>query len=135
MLKSFEMDWCYVQTLFRILVINKVIWSVEFIDETTLCHSTEKPELNVPIASIHPAAGHNAQVPVAGGSDTQALEDIEAAIAVASHQLGLLPAVAFQSRVAQLAQLMDTHQTVSIKYRSNLPASNQLFLYLGGCAP
>lgn len=61
--------------------------------------------------STHPA-GHNAQVPAIGGNDKQALDEIEAAIAVASHDLGLLPAVTFQSRVAQLAQLMDTHQTV-----------------------
>ena len=43
----------------------------------------------------------------------QTLEDIHDAIAVATGDLGLLPGVAFQARVAQLAQLNSAHQTVS----------------------
>lgn len=43
----------------------------------------------------------------------QTLEDIQDAIAVATGDLGLLPGVAFQARVAQLAQLNAAHQTVS----------------------
>jgi len=43
----------------------------------------------------------------------QVLEDIQDAIAVATGDLGLLPGVAFQARVAQLAQLNAAHQTVS----------------------
>ena len=43
----------------------------------------------------------------------QILEDIQDAIAVATGDLGLLPGVAFQARVAQLAQLNSAHQTVS----------------------
>ena len=43
----------------------------------------------------------------------QILEDIQDAIAVATGDLGLLPGVAFQARVAQLAHLNSAHQTVS----------------------
>ena len=45
----------------------------------------------------------------------QTLEDIQDAIAVATGDLGLLPGVAFQARVAQLAQLNAAHQTVSVE--------------------
>ena len=45
----------------------------------------------------------------------QVLEDMHDAIAVATGDLGLLPGVAFQGRVAQLAQLNAAHQTVKIQ--------------------
>ena len=45
----------------------------------------------------------------------QVLEDMHDAIAVATGDLGLLPGVAFQGRVAQLAQLNAAHQTVFIQ--------------------
>ena len=41
------------------------------------------------------------------------LEDIQAAIAVATCKLGLQPGCTFQSRVFQLAQLVGTHKVVS----------------------
>ncbi|XP_052258855.1 uncharacterized protein LOC127863384 isoform X2 [Dreissena polymorpha] len=44
----------------------------------------------------------------------QILEDIQDAIAVATGDLGLLPGVAFQARVAQLAQLNSAHQTIFV---------------------
>ncbi|XP_053409232.1 uncharacterized protein LOC123561373 isoform X4 [Mercenaria mercenaria] len=44
----------------------------------------------------------------------QTLEDIQDAIAVATGDLGLLPGVAFQARVAQLAQLNAAHQTIFV---------------------
>ena len=48
----------------------------------------------------------------------QVLEDMQDAIAVATGDLGLLPGVAFQGRVAQLAQLNAAHQTVSIMIKN-----------------
>ena len=51
-----------------------------------------------------------------GSGEQQPLEDVQSAIAVATNELGLLPGVAFQARVSQLAQLTDTHQTVSWLY-------------------
>ncbi|XP_064650622.1 uncharacterized protein LOC135502065 isoform X3 [Lineus longissimus] len=44
----------------------------------------------------------------------QELENIEDAIALATHDLGLLPGAAFQSRVAQLSQLNVAHQTILV---------------------
>lgn len=43
----------------------------------------------------------------------EALEDIEDSIAVATGNLGLLPGVAFQARVLQLAHLSNAHRAVS----------------------
>ena len=53
---------------------------------------------------------------IVGGTegDTHKLEKIEDAIAVATSSVGLMPGVAFQTRVAQLAQLNLTHKTVSL---------------------
>ena len=42
------------------------------------------------------------------------LDDIEDAIAVATTNLGLMPGVAFQARVLQLAHLNVAHKTVRV---------------------
>lgn len=42
----------------------------------------------------------------------EAMEDVQDAIAVATANLGLLPGVAFQARVLQLAHLSNVHQSV-----------------------
>ncbi len=44
--------------------------------------------------------------------EKQVLEEMEDAIAVATTNLGLVPGVAFQARVMQLAQLSTAHKTV-----------------------
>ena len=72
-------------------------------------------ELNTPV--VNPNPGGNTQTFMPDGSgEQQPLEDVQSAIAVATNELGLLPGVAFQARVSQLAQLTDTHQTVSWLY-------------------
>ena len=43
----------------------------------------------------------------------EALDSIDDAIAVATSSLGLLPGVAFQARVLQLAHLSNAHKSVS----------------------
>lgn len=43
----------------------------------------------------------------------EALDNIDDAIAVATSSLGLLPGVAFQARVLQLAHLSNAHKSVS----------------------
>ncbi|XP_022099208.1 dynein beta chain, ciliary-like [Acanthaster planci] len=70
--------------------------------------------LNTPVVSTHPASTTAQLVSPAGGQDKQPLDDIHSAIAVATSELGLLPGTAFQARVAQLAQLTDSHQTVIV---------------------
>ncbi len=49
-----------------------------------------------------------------GDDEKQVLEEMEDAIAVATTNLGLVPGVAFQARVMQLAQLSTAHKTVGI---------------------
>ena len=41
------------------------------------------------------------------------IDDIDDAIAVATGNIGMMPGVAFQARVSQLAQLNTAHRTVS----------------------
>ena len=67
--------------------------------------------LNTPVVQIV-SAMDNELIP--GISDEKfALRDIDDAIAVATSDLGLMPGVAFQGRVSQLAQLNIVHKTVS----------------------
>ncbi|XP_033641711.1 dynein beta chain, flagellar outer arm-like [Asterias rubens] len=73
-----------------------------------------KLSLNTPVVSTHPASTVTQILSPTGGQEKQPLDDIHAAIAVATSELGLLPGTAFQARVAQLAQLTDSHQTVII---------------------
>ena len=67
--------------------------------------------LNTPVVNTHPAGNTQTFIPN-GSGEHQPIDDIQSAIAVATSELGLLPGVAFQARVSQLAQLTDTHQTV-----------------------
>ena len=68
--------------------------------------------LNTPVVSaVPPGKSTQNYLPTAGG-EKQPLEDMNSAIAVATHELGLLPGSSFQARIAQLALLMNTHQTV-----------------------
>lgn len=64
--------------------------------------------LNTPVVPLAHAAGSRFMV----DGQRQVLEDMHDAIAVATGDLGLLPGVAFQGRVAQLANLNAAHQTV-----------------------
>ena len=64
------------------------------------------------MVSTHPASTAAQLISPLGGHDKQPLDNVHSAIAVATSELGLLPGRAFQARVAQLAQLTDTHQTV-----------------------
>ncbi|XP_069115919.1 uncharacterized protein [Argopecten irradians] len=69
--------------------------------------------LNTPVVTM----AHSAQrfQPVTDpNAPNQVLEDMHDAIAVATGELGLLPGVAFQSRVAQLSQLNAAHQAVFV---------------------
>ncbi|XP_071959570.1 uncharacterized protein [Antedon mediterranea] len=68
-------------------------------------------EFNTAVVSLQ---SDGKQVPNVSSQETQPLDNLDAAIAVATHSLGLLPGTAFQARVAQLAQLMETHQTVAV---------------------
>ena len=67
--------------------------------------------LNTPVVPLAHGAGSRFMV----DGQRQVLEDMHDAIAVATGDLGLLPGVAFQGRVAQLAQLNAAHQTVNIQ--------------------
>lgn len=69
---------------------------------------TDSINLNTPVVPLAHAAGSRFMV----DGQRQVLEDMHDAIAVATGDLGLLPGVAFQGRVAQLANLNAAHQTV-----------------------
>nr|XP_022320176.1 dynein beta chain, flagellar outer arm-like isoform X6 [Crassostrea virginica] len=66
--------------------------------------------LNTPVVPLAHGAGSRFMV----DGQRQVLEDMHDAIAVATGDLGLLPGVAFQGRVAQLAQLNAAHQTIFV---------------------
>ncbi|XP_033103095.1 dynein heavy chain 9, axonemal-like [Anneissia japonica] len=71
-------------------------------------------ELNTAVVNIQPDYQVNQVLSGVNSQDTQPLDNLDSAIAVGTQRLGLLPGRAFQARVAQLAQLMETHQTVAV---------------------
>ncbi|KAL3885754.1 hypothetical protein ACJMK2_025795 [Sinanodonta woodiana] len=73
----------------------------------------ESINLNTPVVTLAHATADRF-LPVNDPSQKQVLEDIQDAIAVATSDLGLLPGVNFQARVAQLAQLNAAHQTIFV---------------------
>jgi len=74
---------------------------------------TDSINLNTPVVAMAHAAAYRFNAYNDQGQK-QVLEDMQDAIAVATGDLGLLPGVAFEARVAQLAQLNSAHQTVSL---------------------
>eukprot|EP00105_Crassostrea_gigas_P044993 XP_019929141.1 PREDICTED: dynein beta chain, ciliary isoform X4 [Crassostrea gigas] len=73
-------------------------------------HWRDSINLNTPVVPLAHAAGSRFMV----DGQRQVLEDMHDAIAVATGDLGLLPGVAFQGRVAQLANLNAAHQTIFV---------------------
>ncbi|XP_056010102.1 uncharacterized protein LOC125667097 [Ostrea edulis] len=73
-------------------------------------HWRDSINLNTPVVPLAHGAGSRFMV----DGQRQVLEDMHDAIAVATGDLGLLPGVAFQGRVAQLANLNAAHQTIFV---------------------
>lgn len=82
-------------------ILNIKLWIISISDADSI-------NLNTPVVPLAHAAGSRFMV----DGQRQVLEDMHDAIAVATGDLGLLPGVAFQGRVAQLANLNAAHQTV-----------------------
>ena len=75
---------------------------------------SESLNLNTPVVLLsttgYGETGYNLSAEETGHQ----LENINDAIAVVTSKQGLLPGVTFQAHVAQLAQLNNSHQTVSL---------------------
>lgn len=97
----------YVMT--KTIGLNKK-WSRIKFSLSSLC--PDSINLNTPVVPLAHGAGSRFMV----DGQRQVLEDMHDAIAVATGDLGLLPGVAFQGRVAQLANLNAAHQTVHIQF-------------------
>lgn len=69
----------------------------------------ESLNLNTMVVTIPSASKNGAEA-----QEHEALDEISDAIAVATANLGLMPGVSFQARVAQLAHLSTAHKAVSV---------------------
>ncbi|XP_078672103.1 uncharacterized protein LOC144911712 isoform X1 [Branchiostoma floridae x Branchiostoma belcheri] len=71
-------------------------------------------KLNTPLVKVKREEKVERFVPTPTNEKPGPLDDMAAAITVATNELGLMPGTAFQARVAQLAQMANTHPAIIV---------------------